>query len=95
MLAETLVLALAGLLVGAAAVAALPEYFPSPRPLTVLTGAVSALVAGLVTRAALGSEHPALSTGVGVVTAGLLVSVLARPDRVRRGRGGPQGHRPA
>ncbi|WP_377269527.1 hypothetical protein [Peterkaempfera sp. SMS 1(5)a] len=86
MLVETVVLASVGLLVGVAAVLVLPEYFPSPRALTVLTGGVAAVVAGLVARAALGSHHSALPTGVGAVTAALLVSVLARPDRVRPDR---------
>jgi hypothetical protein len=84
-LVETLVLAAAGLLVGAAAVLALPAYFPSLRTLAVLTGGVSAVVAGLVARAALGPHHTALRTALGMVTAALLVSVLARPDRVGRG----------
>lgn len=90
MLLETLVLAAAGLLVGAAAVLALPAYFPSPRILPVLTGGVSALVAGLVARAALGPHHAALGTAAGLVTSALLVSVLARPDQAGQG-----GHRPA
>ncbi|WP_055587456.1 hypothetical protein [Peterkaempfera griseoplana] len=96
MLVETVVLASVGLLVGAAAALVLPGYFPSPRTLTVLTGGVAAVVAGLVARAALGPHHTALPAGVGAVTAGLLVSVLARPDRVRPDRRSRRhSHRPA
>ncbi|AXI79328.1 hypothetical protein C7M71_019810 [Peterkaempfera bronchialis] len=60
-----------------------------------LTGGVSALVAGLVVRAAMGPAHAPLRTAVGVVAAVLLVSVLARPDRVRRGPRGPRSRRTA
>ncbi|WP_162824309.1 hypothetical protein [Peterkaempfera bronchialis] len=56
---------------------------------------MSALVAGLVVRAAMGPAHAPLRTAVGVVAAVLLVSVLARPDRVRRGPRGPRSRRTA
>ncbi|MFJ6212866.1 hypothetical protein ACIQGZ_05965 [Streptomyces sp. NPDC092296] len=82
MLVESLVLALVGAVVGAAAVALLRRYFPQPPSLAVCTGAAAALVAGLVARATLGAGHTLLQTALGAVTAALLVSVLARPDRV-------------
>jgi uncharacterized membrane protein YeaQ/YmgE (transglycosylase-associated protein family) len=82
---ETVVFVLVGLLAGATAAGFLPAYFRCPRSLTVATGVVSALVGGLIARTVLGGGHEVASTAVAAVTAGLLVSVLARPDQVPHG----------
>jgi hypothetical protein len=73
-----------------------PGHFPMARQLTVGTALVSALLSGLVARAALGSADSLRTIVIAVVGTGLLTSVLARPDlagrhRARRHR----RHRPA
>ncbi|QMU75210.1 hypothetical protein GXW83_05000 [Streptacidiphilus sp. PB12-B1b] len=73
--------ALVGLVVGAGAAMLLPRLFRAPRTLTVLTGVISALLIGGLTRIVLGADSLLASSLVALVGAGLLVSVLARPDQ--------------
>lgn len=93
MLVETIAYALIGLAVGAGTLVLLPAYYPAARSLTVATAVVSALLAGLIGRYALGEHSPGASLAVSAVGSALLVSVLARPDAAARRGGHRRGHR--
>ena len=73
--------ALVGLVVGTGAALLLPRLFRAPRSLTVLTGVVSGLLTGGLARVVLGDDSLLASSLLALVGAGLLVSVLARPDQ--------------
>ncbi|MGV9265068.1 hypothetical protein ACWDRR_10440 [Kitasatospora sp. NPDC003701] len=93
MLVESIAFALVGLIVGAAALLALPAYFPAGRGLTLGTALVSALLSGVITHFTLDGRFPAVSIGVAAVASALLTSVLARPD-LAAGRQPAHVHRP-
>ncbi len=100
MLIESIVFVVIGLLVGAVALTVLPEYFPPSRALTVGTAVVSALLSGVIAHYALNGALPALAPAIAAGGSSLLVSVLARPDRVphprtARRHAGRRRHRPA
>jgi len=73
--------ALVGLVVGTGAAVLLPRLFRAPRSLTVLTGMISGLLVGGLARVVLGADSLLASSLLALVGAGLLVSVLARPDQ--------------
>ena len=83
--------ALVGLAVGAGAAFLLPRLFRAPRTLTMLTGVVSALLAGGLARVALDTGSLLTSAPIALVGACLLVSVLAKPDRRSKGLHRPTG----
>ncbi|WP_329497841.1 hypothetical protein [Kitasatospora herbaricolor] len=91
MLVETVAFVLIGLLVGAFALAGLPEYFPASRTLTFGTAVVAALVSGVIAHYALGGALPAVVLAISATGSALLVSVLARPERAA-GRAGAHRH---
>ncbi|MEV0533137.1 hypothetical protein [Kitasatospora sp. NPDC050463] len=93
MLVESIAFALVGLIVGAAALLALPAYFPAGRALTLGTALVSALLSGVITHFTLDGRFPAASIGLAAVASALLTSVLARPD-LAAGRQPAHRHRP-
>ncbi|MDH6116503.1 hypothetical protein [Kitasatospora sp. GAS204B] len=80
---EAVVFALIGLLAGAVALFAVPEYFPMARGLTIGTALVSALLSGLVSRFTLAGDL-AETLAATVICTALLTSVLARPDLAAR-----------
>ena len=73
--------ALVGLVVGTGAALLLPRLFRAPRSLTVATGLISGLLVGGLARTVLGADSLLASSLLALVGAGLLVSVLARPDQ--------------
>ncbi|MEV7771603.1 hypothetical protein [Kitasatospora sp. NPDC086791] len=93
MLVESVVFALVGLATGGAALLALPSYFRAARALTVGTALAAALVGGLVARFCLDGRHPAVSVVASALAAGVLTSVLARPD-LAAGRAPAHRHHP-
>ena len=84
MLLELLTFTLVGLAVGGAAALLLPELFPAPRAVTVLTGPAAALLTGSLGHAILGSGHILATVPLSAVGACVLVSLLARPDQRSR-----------
>ncbi|GAA2749409.1 MULTISPECIES: hypothetical protein [Kitasatospora] len=84
MVLETFAFALIGLVVGAGALARFPEYFAG-RALTVSTAVVAALLGGRLTGYVLDEGGAVVQFALSALASALLVSVLARPDRVRRG----------
>ncbi len=91
MLAESIAFVLVGLLVGALALTARPEWFPPARGLTYGTALVAALLSGYVAHYALGGALPPVIVAISAIGSALLTSVLARPDRAD-GRPGPRRH---
>jgi hypothetical protein len=93
---EIVVFAAIGLAVGAGAAVLLPDLFPVPRSLTVLTGLGSGLLLGGIGHVVLGGQLAETGplTAVGTV---LLVSVLAQPRKSahRALRRAPQAAEPA
>lgn len=76
--------ALLGLAVGTGAALLLPRLFRAPRVLTVVTGMISGLLIGGLARIIMGPDSLLASSLLALVGAGLLVSVLARPDQRSR-----------
>ncbi|MEV7781464.1 hypothetical protein [Kitasatospora sp. NPDC088351] len=93
MLVESIAFVLIGLIVGSAALLALPAHFPAGRGLTIGTALVAALVSGVITHFTLNGGYPAVTLGVSAVVSALLTSVLARPD-LAAGRAPAHRHRP-
>jgi hypothetical protein len=79
---ETIAFVLIGLTVGTGALTLLPAYFPAARSLTVATAVIAAVIGGGISGYALDDNLPALALLFSAVSSVLLVSVLARPDRV-------------
>ncbi|MGW6919374.1 hypothetical protein ACWGB8_37005 [Kitasatospora sp. NPDC054939] len=92
MLVESFALVLIGLVVAAAALTALPEYFPTARRLTIGTAVVSALLVGVIADFSLAGRSPAVALALAAAGSALLTSVLARPD-LAAGRQSAHRHR--
>lgn len=80
MLVESIAFALVGLVTGGAALLALPAYFRASRALTLGTALAAALVGGVVAHFGVDGRQPAVSVAAAAVAAGVLTSLLARPD---------------
>ncbi|MFE6502885.1 hypothetical protein [Kitasatospora sp. NPDC057738] len=93
MLVESIAFALVGLVTGGAALLALPAYFRAARALTLGTALAAALVGGVVAHFGVDGRQPAVSVAAAAVAAGVLTSLLARPD-LAAGRAPAHRHRP-
>ncbi|MEU3573707.1 hypothetical protein AB0E96_35600 [Kitasatospora sp. NPDC036755] len=93
MLVESIAFALVGLVTGAAALLALPGYFRAAPALTLGTALAAALVGGLVAHFSVDGRQPAVSVAAAAVAAGVLTSLLARPD-LAAGRAPAHRHHP-
>ncbi|MFJ8042948.1 hypothetical protein ACIRBX_20885 [Kitasatospora sp. NPDC096147] len=81
MVLQTIAFAAIGLAVAAVALLLFADFYPFSRVLTVGTAVVSALLGGVVSGYALDGRLPGLVLLLSAVSSGLLLSVLARPDR--------------
>ncbi|MEE1784882.1 hypothetical protein PUR71_18490 [Streptomyces sp. SP17BM10] len=93
MLVESIVFALIGLVVGLAALLALPAYFPAAHALVLGTAVAAALVGGAVAAFGLAGRYPAGAAFAAAVSSAVLTSMLARPD-VAAGRAPAHRHHP-
>ncbi|MEU3562270.1 hypothetical protein [Kitasatospora sp. NPDC006786] len=93
MLVESIAFALVGLVTGGAALLALPAYFRAARALTLGTALAAALVGGVVAHFGVDGRQPAVSVAAAAVAAGVLTSLLARPD-LAAGRAPAHRHHP-
>ncbi|WP_371479666.1 hypothetical protein [Kitasatospora sp. NBC_00315] len=94
MLVESIAFVVIGLLVAAVALTALPEYFRTPRGLTVGTAVVAALLSGVIAHYALDGRPAPVILAISATGSALLVSVLARPDRVTHAHRAHRARRP-
>ncbi|MFJ9770007.1 hypothetical protein ACIRVF_02035 [Kitasatospora sp. NPDC101157] len=93
MLVETIVFALVGLVAAAAALLGLPGYFRASRPAVAGTALAAALLGGAVAHFCLGGRHPVVAVAFSALAAGVLTSLLARPD-LAAGRAPAHRHHP-
>ncbi|MEY9936014.1 hypothetical protein [Streptacidiphilus sp. MAP5-3] len=81
MVVELIAFTLVGLAIGVGAAVPLADLFPAPKIVTILTGLCSALLLGGIAHTAFGAGHPVETVACAAIGSGLLVSVLARPDK--------------
>ncbi|MFI9361113.1 hypothetical protein ACIG5E_08625 [Kitasatospora sp. NPDC053057] len=93
MLVESLVFALVGLVAAATALLGLPAYFRASRLTVVGTALAAALLGGVVAHFCLDGRHPVVAVAFSALAAGVLTSLLARPD-LAAGRAPAHRHHP-
>ncbi|MFF4379356.1 hypothetical protein [Kitasatospora sp. NPDC001547] len=93
MLVESIAFALVGLVTAGAALLALPAYFRAARALVLGTALAAAMVGGVVAHFTVEGRQPAVSVAAAAVAAGVLTSLLARPD-LAAGRAPAHRHHP-
>ncbi|MBD0690095.1 hypothetical protein [Streptomyces sp. CBMA123] len=93
MLVESIVFALVGLVAAAAALLGLPGYFRASRPLVAGTATAAALLGGVLAHFCLDGRHPVVAVAFSALAAGVLTSLLARPD-LAAGRAPAHRHHP-
>lgn len=93
MLVESLVFALVGLAAAAVALLALPTYFRASRATVAATALAAALLGGTVAHFCLDGRYPVVSVAFSALAAGVLTSLLARPD-LAAGLAPPHRHHP-
>jgi|GEM_PF-4885398 hypothetical protein len=91
MLWNAVAFAVLGLLAATAAGWLFPRRLPLSA-LTLFTGAAAALTGGLVARTVVGRHHPEATYPAAVLTAAVLLSLLARPSRHGRHAKAPAAH---
>ncbi|MFD8701402.1 hypothetical protein ACFV1W_02115 [Kitasatospora sp. NPDC059648] len=93
MLVESIVFALIGLVAAAAALLGLPAYFRASRRTVAGTALAAALLGGAVAHFCLNGRYPVVAVAFSALAAGVLTSLLARPD-LAAGRAPAHRHRP-
>ncbi|MFG2842199.1 hypothetical protein ACGF12_03355 [Kitasatospora sp. NPDC048296] len=93
MLVESIAFALVGLVAGTAALLGLPRYFRASRPLVAGTAPAAALLGGVVAHFCLDGRYPVVAVAFSALAAGVLTSLLARPD-LAAGRAPAHRHHP-
>ncbi|MET8626041.1 hypothetical protein ABZW30_20190 [Kitasatospora sp. NPDC004669] len=93
MLVESILFVLVGLVAGTAALVGLPGYFRAPRPLVVGTALAAALLGGAVAHFCLDGRYPVVAVAFSALAAGVITSLLARPD-LAAGRAPAHRHHP-
>ncbi|MER7843727.1 hypothetical protein ABTZ03_07225 [Kitasatospora sp. NPDC096077] len=93
MLVESIVFALVGLTAAAAALFGLPSYFRASRPTVAGTALAAALLGGAVAHFCLAGRYPVIAVACSALAAGVITSLLARPD-LAAGRAPAHRHHP-